>query len=110
VVVVVVIEGIVFFEGRRFIRDKSEGEPLILVVLVIIVVVVEKIVFFEKKRFVRGRSEDKPLVLMIVVIVIEGIVFAVFNLEDMRDLIISIIVDLTNSIISLLMTSGRYEN
>jgi hypothetical protein len=65
--------------------------------------------FFEGKRFVEDRSKGESLILVIVVIMIKKIIFVVFNLESMRDLIISIIVDLTNSIISLLITSGRYE-
>jgi hypothetical protein len=100
-VVVVVVEGIVFFEGRRFVRGRSED------VLVVVVVVVEGIVFFEGRGFVRGRSEGEPLV--VVVVVVEGIVFAVFSSGGMRDLIVSVIVDLTSSIISLLMASERYE-
>jgi hypothetical protein len=104
-VVVVMVEGIVFFEEKRFVRDRFEGESLILIV---VVVVVERIMFFEGKGFVRGRSKDESLILVIVVV--EGIVFAVFSSENMRNLIISITVNLTNSIISFLITSGRYKS
>jgi hypothetical protein len=72
------------------------------------VVMVEKIVFFEGRKFVRGRSEGKSLI--IIMIMVEKIVFAVFNSENIRDLIISVTVNLTNSIISLFMVSGKYEN
>jgi hypothetical protein len=129
-VVVIVIEGIVFFEERGFVRSKSEGEPLVLIVLIvveeivfferrrfvrdrsedilmIVVVVVEGIMFFEGRRFVRGRSEGEPLV--IVVIMVEKIVFAVFNSGNIRNLIVSITMNLTNSIISLLIASEKYE-
>jgi hypothetical protein len=93
-----------FFEGRGFVGGGSEGESLVLVV---VVVVVEGIVFFEGRGFVRGRSEGEPLV--VVVVVVEGIVFAVFSSGGMKDLIVSVTVDLTSSIISLLMASERYE-
>jgi hypothetical protein len=96
-----------FFEGRGFVGGGSEGESL---VLVNVVIVVEGIVFFEGRGFVRDRSEGKSLILIIIMIMIEEIIFAVFNSENMRDLIISIIIDLTNSIISFLIISGRYEN
>jgi hypothetical protein len=74
----------------------------------IVVVVVEGIVFFEGRGFVRGRSEGELLV--VVVVVVEGIVFAVFSSGGITDLIVSVIVDLTSSIISLLMISGKYES
>jgi hypothetical protein len=98
-----------FFEGRGFVENRFEGEPLILMI-----VMVEGIVFvvfsdFEGRRFVGDGSEDELLVLVIVVIMVEGIMFAVFNSGDMRDLIVSIIVNLTNSIISLFIASERYE-
>jgi hypothetical protein len=96
-----------FFEGKGFVRNKSEDESLILM---IVVVVVKEIMFFEEKGFVKDRSEGESLILIIVVIMIERIIFAVFNLKNMRDLIISIIIDLTNSIISLLIAFGKYES
>jgi hypothetical protein len=76
----------------------------------IVVVVVEGIVFFEGRGFVRGRSEDELLVLVIVVVVIKGIMFAVFSSGNMRDLIVSVTVNLTSSIISLFMAFGKYES
>jgi hypothetical protein len=57
-----------FFEGRGFVENGSEGESLILM---IVVVVVEGIVFFEERGFVRDRSEDKRLILVVVVVVIK---------------------------------------
>jgi hypothetical protein len=93
-----------FFEEKGFVESESENKSL---VLIIVVVVIEEIIFFERGGFVRDKSEDK--LLMIVIIIIERIIFAVFNLENMRDLIISVIMDLTNSIIFLFMAFGRYE-
>jgi hypothetical protein len=99
---VIMVKKIIFFEEKKFVRSRSEG------VLIIVVIILEGIIFFEKRRFVKGRSEDEPLI--IIVIVIEKIIFAVFNSRNMRNLIVSITVDLTNSIISLLMASERYED
>jgi hypothetical protein len=102
IVVVIMIEGIVFFEERRFVRDRSED------ILMIVVIIVEGIIFFEGRGFVKGRFENE--LLMIIVIMVEEIIFAVFSLGDIRDLIVSVIVNLTNSIISLFMASERYED
>jgi hypothetical protein len=105
IIIMVIIKEIMFFEKREFVKNKSEDESL-----VIIIIMIKEIMFFEGKEFIRGRSKDEPLILIIIVIIIERIMFAVFNSESIRDLIISIIVNLTNSIISLLMASERYED
>jgi hypothetical protein len=128
-----VIKGIIFFEKKKFVKDRFEGESLVVVIiiveeimffekrkfvkdrfkdklLVIIMVMIEEIIFFERNKFVRDRSKNKLLILIIIIIIIEKIVFTVFNLENIRDLIISIIINLTNSIISLFIIFGKYEN
>jgi hypothetical protein len=101
-IIMIVIERIIFFEKRGFVRNKSEDESLILIIIII-----EGIMFFEGKGIVRDRFENKLLILII--IMIEGIIFVVFSSENIRDLIISIIMDLTSSIISFLIASGRYK-
>jgi hypothetical protein len=104
-IVMIIIKGIVFFEEREFVKDRSKDESL-----VIIIVMIEGIVFFEGRKFIKSRSEDEPLILIIIMIMIERIIFAVFSTESIKDLIISVTINLTNSIISLLIASERYKN
>jgi hypothetical protein len=74
------------------------------------VVVVEGIIFFEGRRFVKDRSENESLILIIVVVVVEEIIFAVFNSENIKNLIVSVIINLINSIISFFIAFGKYES